>query len=684
MNLFCQTFLAQRFLKQKDIKQPNDPLVKSLVSHNDYNGNESAAANMISTLPNTELSKYMDNLTNLDDQGYKQHESAIELLMKNIILEYPQDCEQLTSSSNTEYAELHPNQHSVFNQNDMFSIILRFLEFESLIACSLVDSNWLINSFNVNYIYFLSLNELFKANEPRPWVWKRLYSAKHIKVTMDDIVDTFDASLRQNCLKHLPLFSMIEKIDLEIERYTNNQIFELIKLLNAFDSKLKSFVFRAEESDPDDWDKDWKLTKFTSLAPIHLLNCVTVDVDGILFPIIISNKCEHLTLKFECAIDYTSKYCDLSGVRYLKLAWLTLMDLNKIKLTNNNRCHEMLDQDIDKLCQTLSTNIRHLVIHGLTHSSLRLWTAIHNQRIKGGNYNYKNITDDDELIMNVSMGVDDDLIDQIVRDKLTMSQLRLTCRFNSRERTIGSIKLLDYVLNINDETNINGNGGLKVLSLAIKLNDVILEAIINSFNQLIKTNSSNKQLEKVMNQLQIIEMCFQSYRFVSPSAIETSLITQWLEIFEKINIVKMTMNKNSKNKNKDTDEFSLCSFFGIFKIAINDLNNENLIKMLLNKIKDLMKQQMPISIEIGWYGESIDSDSQSFKNINEYAFNQVKVFDQIFPVETKDETPKWYQEPLCHQQSQYVVAEECPVIRVDNDNYVIKLSNCCNIYFSGI
>ena len=75
-----------------------------LVPHDDDDGNGAATENMISTLLDAGLSKYMDSLTNLDDEGYKEHESMIEILIKNIISKYPQDYEQLTSSSKSAFS----------------------------------------------------------------------------------------------------------------------------------------------------------------------------------------------------------------------------------------------------------------------------------------------------------------------------------------------------------------------------------------------------------------------------------------------------------------------------------------------------------------------------------------------------------------------------------------------------
>ena len=92
-----------------------------------------------------------------------------------------------------------------------------------------------------------------KANEKRQWIWKRLNGAKHVEIVWDDICYA--------CV----CFS-------------------------------KWWL---------GWNEWEKLVKYTSLTPIHLLNCINVDVNGIFFPIIITNKCQKLTLECECVIDYT-------------------------------------------------------------------------------------------------------------------------------------------------------------------------------------------------------------------------------------------------------------------------------------------------------------------------------------------------------------------------------------------
>ena len=136
-----------------------------------------------------------------------------------------------------------------------------------------------------------------------------------------------------------------------------------------------------------------------------------------------------------CNWLYT-QYFDLSG-KVIKLGWLKLMDLNvnnNIIINNNNNSNDNYklttnNNIYDKLAETLCRNIVCLDINGLTNSSIGLWEAIHNQRVK----RCKNIKH--ELIVNVSTTMDDDddenCIDQIFEKKLTISKLEILCEINN-------------------------------------------------------------------------------------------------------------------------------------------------------------------------------------------------------------------------------------------------------------
>lgn len=660
--VFIEAFLVQRFL----ITAPS--LTTTLP-----NDDESAtlATKIIQSLINDGLVHFMSNVNSFNDNDYNKYESVLFLLIKNIIKKYPKMFANLPSSRNKEYDQTSQFQHDTFNQPDMFSIIVQFLDLYSLINCTIVDSNWLINLFTpkaigkLDFAFFENDGKSISNNWRR--VGKRLCNARHVY---------FEEGSLSIVNKIVPFCSMMDTLDASISDYQDDESVKFVKSLHNFVSKLKSFVFFAGNSDIDICDASAVASHktLTSTTPVVLMNCENVDINGGLFPVIITNKCRKLSLVFECLLDYTSKYFDASGVEELKISQLMLINPPNINSNINIISDDIVidnynykDRYINtkaveytcvKLANELCKNVKKLLIYQLTYYSLQLWIALHHQRKLIAMHVDEKQRLIKPMIVCLNFVAQIDEVNQIIKNRLLISCVIVSPRFKDedieeKEAISAFVALLDYLLN-------NDKNKLQFLTIVLPLGEGLLQSVINCFLTLYKTDI--KQFEKIVNELEAIQM-IPSYEYcISPKypLVKISLIIQLLDVIVQINTIKLSLKKAKANGKQNT----ACVFNATFRINGDELNDSDLKTLLFKKIQSMITKKIPICIKFCW------------TNAN------VVIGDDIWNVTPLDSIQNWYQKPLFDEK--YGQGRNMLQITMNGSRSSLQLSNfdCCDNYLS--
>ena len=666
--LFTEAFLLQRFLKQTQAEQVNTKqLITRLLPKDTDNTSIATQVTSISSLIDTSIGTFINDLAELDDDDYNKYESVLSLLIKSITRKYPKEFEQLTSSCNKEYDKIHPFQQSIFTQPDMFSIILQFLDLNSLQNCNLVDSNWLINSFAPKPLLWLDLS-LFKGVKSQfrcRQVGKRFQNAKNI---VANFWDKIDFGIVNKIFVYLSN-EMMETLEASISNYDDDDSVEFVQSLHKYTSQLKLFVFFSEDSEVPRYNSSSHKTLGSgsgNCKPVALLNCQEIQVNGGLFPMIITNKCRKLSLTFECLLDYKSNYFDVSNVEEVKLCRLQLIDINDNMVIggtknspNNTVMHSITDERITQLANGFCNNVKRLGIDQLTETSLRLWKEIYHQHKKIG----KQVS----MITCIEFMPELHEVNEIIENQLAMSELTVDSNMFSDDDDTDIVsvfgKLLDYVLKINNELNKNK---LQFLNVLLPLSEELLESIINSFSKLMKENKM--QFEKDANALEAIQMPFDQsvYKYYGSGGFTTvkiASILRLLDIIVNINAIKLNNDTNSNSDHNCQVKKSTCSFEGSFRVNGDEFKNNDTRKLFFKKIQSMMQQEIPISVKISW--------------------NTKDVIDVVGINES--DIKSWYRKPLCNEK--YGQPKDTLQMIVDNTKGdterkpSIKLSNFeCHYY----
>ena len=671
--ILTQTFLLNRFWKKVQAGKHDDLALRTLFTNEKK---LAIATQIVSELVNMGLVEYIAGITKLGDAEYNERKIVTHSLIENIIKKYPRQFEQLTSSGNSDYNKINPFQHKIFTQPDMFSNILQFLDLFSLIKCSSVDSNWLVNSFTPKCIPAISVR--FLEQEARPRDWERFKNGKHIEINIDNPRKHFMSRI----INFLSLCSIIETLEITIDTYKDNQVIQLIECLNKIGSKLKSFSFLAMESDPSEWNivdisqdtstTKWQLKQYTSLKPLYLMNCENVMIDGVLFPVIVTNKCKRLWLWRECLLDYQSDNFDLSGVEYISLSNLELIDVNTVK---GNNYQTMKEQDIFKMVNSkgLYKNVDELQVGCWRNDSSMnyLWSAIHlawKKHIGGIN------SDGEFQKMRTTADIDcnNHLITCITRHKLTFTKLIIKedIDFNSNEDEFK--RLFDYVLNMKNSNDNNDKNKVEYLCLkmASKLGYERFEIFINGFTQLYKTDK--EQYERFINGLKLIRIIQNTASNVNLKrlkAIGIEQVVRLIPIMEQMNKIKLDSNYSysySYNCTSSNQVLPMCALSLAIKLSSDSLTNHELMRLFIKTMKKMMIKQIAIDIILEW----------DHNYSQQATICKEKVFDTIFDHDVSDDetyTPKWYKLPICHDE--YCQARKIPQINMTVVDASITLSN---------
>ena len=291
-----------------------------------------------------------DGIKTYMNKWYNEKEQAmiIEMIFNKIILvKFAQEYNKLIK-----YNGKNKYENLLFNSTDLMTHIFQYLRFYTnlngdLFGCSLVNSHWLYHSWNVNSVYYVSLEKLIEQtykygykndhenNILRMWqrimnvkdIYFRYYSWDEYKVT--ELV--LNRLLMIKNVRNVNIHLFVDDIDAKgscnfdvlIEKLRN----AVSKWKEIEECSLSILYMSTKESIAND-DKN-----VTLLSPLKLLNARYIQIGDVNFYREWSQKCEKLSLtsggriKFDknwC--DFVIKHCDCSGVKFLELAYVGFDD----------------------------------------------------------------------------------------------------------------------------------------------------------------------------------------------------------------------------------------------------------------------------------------------------------------------------------------------------------------------
>ena len=346
-------------------------------------------------------------------------------------------------------------------------------------------------------------------------------------------------------------------------------------------------------------------------------------------------------------LDYTSKYFDVSGVTLLRLNSFFLIDANIVHDRYNFLKNYQYDSwSINDVTIDVGITDQHLValtkqfckgvdILTLTIDSLKCTCEIdeadcHTVRL------WQILNDNNQRPIFTSLKLIDGLyyarqIDEIVAKRLAVSELIIDkpqfCVINYETDAQCLVKFIDYILNTNNSINDNK----EFLRVGWEFDEQLLKDMVDKFIQL--KNKNKKQFAEVAKELKMIQMPYNSdgssaYNTVkSSNSFRISTIISILELIEEINRVKANCTIKHQLKR------SMCQFMGDFRINDNESSDKDWMQIVSKKIKNLMKQQIPIHVKI-WV-----------PNVT-----PLELIDSPFKINLDNSgTSKWYQKPICKE-----------------------------------
>ena len=325
---FIRLFVMTRILKHCNVSVEH---IKQMETTIQDLKQQQIAHSILTRLINDGIKKYMEKWFN-----EKEQRQVIEIIFNTIILKkFEKEYKSIvnhnnkTNDINSSNCKSQYYQRLVFNTDDLMYLIFQFVELSQqfsgdLINCSLVNSDWLYQSWNPNSIYYLCLDSLIN-NTVR--MTKRPKSEQSTE--MKD-VDRILASKWQrvvnvkSVLVRLALYGFKEIEELKLQYFFTkiSMLRSIVKIDLFIDiyhiSLLKPLVYCNKENIEKYSVIITSGTEQIKPTPLELINGKDILIRDMLYYVMWSNRCKTLKLKLdridENWIKYVIDNCDCSGV----------------------------------------------------------------------------------------------------------------------------------------------------------------------------------------------------------------------------------------------------------------------------------------------------------------------------------------------------------------------------------
>ena len=311
LNTFVEVLLINRILLKQQTNKQN---ILSNVSEKQKK--------VFSLLSSDGIVKYLSE--HYKDSDCNIIEKIFEnIVMKNYINEYTNE-----TTYKTKNIDIEANENKFFtsllNQKDLFCQIFQFLSIDDLNNCSIVNFIWLIHSFNINSLYYLPFDQIHKWEFDKMHkqkietkaiglslrVWQRFINIRRIDFESGKKIREFFIP-SEHFLKH---FKTLQKIDNVNFKDLVDHHLPILEALEHISSKIKYFCVTCVP---------WSGISRNGLPVLKLPNAREVKLSDIQLPVIISNKCETLSLSLitlNPKLDIYETFinnCDFTGVKRL-------------------------------------------------------------------------------------------------------------------------------------------------------------------------------------------------------------------------------------------------------------------------------------------------------------------------------------------------------------------------------
>ena len=344
---FIRLFTIARIFKNCDI---NRNKIENLVLEIKDLKQRQMAQDILLRLINDGIKKYMEKWLNENLQI-----RIIEIIFQTIILKkFGKEFANITTYvGNEDSKDSEHYQTLVFNTYDLMCLIFQYMEFDfdsyrDLIKCSLVNSNWLYQSWDPSSIYHFCLDRLIvqtkeilqrKLDNMRDSdcnctddniidninttvftsKWQRIVNAKSIDISLDDRYDWKLVS-GNKCDEYIfGKLSMLRSIiNLELRLWPGKiPILNIVGYYNKENIQcLDAGVISSEYPSP---------AKKNVLSPLKLPNATYIRITNVYFYTIWTHRCQRLEF---CSglkqidqkwFEYIKDNCDSSGVQRLHI-----------------------------------------------------------------------------------------------------------------------------------------------------------------------------------------------------------------------------------------------------------------------------------------------------------------------------------------------------------------------------
>ena len=282
-------------------------------------------------------------------------------LAKITSLHHRKDDQSATAKKTRKEKEKEKNISCRFwSCKDIVMKTFQYLNVLSLNACSLVCINFLSHSYNPSSIYRLILNDetksnaqhicLSAANAMRSRDWKRFGNCKHLELGMWKHQE-YDLTFSKTFINGLLSLRYIEIFDFGVLKYAPGVVLFVKKLSksNCMVNGIKKFTFCAQ-SKADERDKLYN-------CRVKLMNCETCVLSNVGFKVILSNKCQHLTLNenildknFDYSENSKRSVSDLSNIKTLTLYETNFGESKMSENWWNSLCSQFININQLKIC----------------------------------------------------------------------------------------------------------------------------------------------------------------------------------------------------------------------------------------------------------------------------------------------------------------------------------------------
>ena len=356
---FIRLFIMARILNHCNVSVDQ---IKQMVTVIKYL-QQQVAQDILIRLTNDGIKKYMQKWFSEKEQA-----QVIEMIFKRIIFkQFEKEYQTIMTYNDKKKSQYY--QRLVFNTDDLMCLIFQFTRFDAtftgdLINCSLVNSHWLYQSWNLNSIYYLDLDTLInttmscnakvcesshKSDTSNDYNWRqgldRILSSKWQRVANVKSVQFWVLASSKYKLYELEYFlkkiAMLRNI-VNIRVYISDNYMALLKPLlyyNKENIKKYSVLARTEEQN--------------KLKPLKLINANSINLASMYYYIRWSCRCQILRLNVHDVdgnwIKYVIDNCDCRGVQTLTIENISFSDSLNVKMRSTQLLCNKFAQKFENL-----------------------------------------------------------------------------------------------------------------------------------------------------------------------------------------------------------------------------------------------------------------------------------------------------------------------------------------------